>query len=127
MLGDSPAVAFATVTDLGRARAFYEGVLGLKVLSHDGFAVLVQAGAGTQVRISGAPAVVPQPFTVVGFNVQDIDFVVDGLMAHGVAFEHYPFFGAAQDDRGVWSAPGGSKVAWFRDPDGNLLSVQQMA
>ncbi len=127
MLGSSPAVAFVSTTDLGRARAFYEGVLGLKVLSHDGYAVLCEAGGGAQLRISNAPSVVPQPFTVAGFNVQDIDAVVDGLMAKGVAFEHFPFFGGMQDVRGVWSAPGGSKVAWFKDPEGNLLSVQQMA
>jgi catechol 2,3-dioxygenase-like lactoylglutathione lyase family enzyme len=126
MLGGSPAVAFATVTDLGRARAFYEGVLGLKVLRHDGFAVLLEAGDGTQVRISGAPALVPQPFTVCGFNVRDIDAVVDGLMDRGVAFERFAFFGPSQDDRGLWTAPSGDKVAWFKDPEGNLLSVQQM-
>jgi hypothetical protein len=101
-------------------------VLGLKVLTHDGFAVLVEAGQGTHVRISYAPTMAPQPFTVVGFNVEALDPIVDGLAERGVVFEHYPFFGASQDARGVWDAPGGARVAWFKDPDGNLLSVQQM-
>jgi catechol 2,3-dioxygenase-like lactoylglutathione lyase family enzyme len=124
VLGQSPAVAFATVMDLDRSRAFYEGVLGLKVLSQDIFAVLAEAG-GVKVRISKAPVVIPQPFTVVGFDVEDIGAVAAGLTAKGVVFERYPFFGDAQDASGVWSAPGGTKVAWFKDPDGNLLSVQQ--
>jgi catechol 2,3-dioxygenase-like lactoylglutathione lyase family enzyme len=110
--------------DLDRSRAFYEGVLGLKVLSQDIFAVLAEAG-GVKVRISKAPVVIPQPFTVVGFDVEDIGAVAAGLTAKGVVFERYPFFGDAQDASGVWSAPGGTKVAWFKDPDGNLLSVQQ--
>jgi catechol 2,3-dioxygenase-like lactoylglutathione lyase family enzyme len=125
MLADSKAVAFVTVTDLDRARAFYEGVLGLKVLSQDVFAVMAQAG-GVKLRISRAPVVVPAPYTVAGFDVEDIDAIVDGLASRGVVFERYPFFGDAQDARGVWSAPGGARVAWFKDPDGNLLSVQRM-
>jgi catechol 2,3-dioxygenase-like lactoylglutathione lyase family enzyme len=126
MLGSSKAVAFASVTDLDRARAFYEGVLGLQVLSQDVFALMCEAG-GVKVRLSKVPAVVPHPFTVLGFDVEDIDAVVEGLTARGVAFERYPFFGPAQDARGVWTAPGGALVAWFKDPDGNLLSVQKMA
>ena len=126
MLANSRAVAFATVVDLDRARAFYEGVLGLTILSQDVFAVMAEAG-GVTLRISKAPALIPQPFTVVGFDVEDIDAIVDGLTARGVVFERYPFFGPAQDARGVWTAPGGAKVAWFKDPDGNLLSVQRMS
>ena len=126
MLANSRAVAFVTVTDLDRARAFYEGVLGLKVASQDVFAVMAEAG-GVTLRISRAPAVLPAPYTVAGFDVEDIDTVVDGLAGRGVAFERYPFFGDQQDARGVWTAPGGARVAWFKDPDGNLLSVQHMA
>jgi len=126
MLGSSKAVAFASTTDLDRARAFYEGVLGLTVLSQDVYALMCEAG-GVHVRISKVPAVVPQAFTVLGFDVEDMDAVVGGLASRGVVFERYPFFGPAQDSRGVWTAPGGSLVAWFRDPDGNLLSVGKMA
>jgi catechol 2,3-dioxygenase-like lactoylglutathione lyase family enzyme len=126
MLANSKAVAFASAMDLDRARAFYEGVLGLKVIEQDVFAVLCEAG-GVKVRISKVPLVTPQAYTVLGFDVADIDAVVDGLSAKGVAFERYPFFGPAQDSRGVWTAPSATKVAWFKDPDGNLLSVQQGA
>jgi hypothetical protein len=87
---------------------------------------MCEAG-GVKVRLSKVPAVVPHPFTVLGFDVEDIDAVVEGLAARGVTFERYPFFGPAQDARGVWTAPGGALVAWFKDPDGNLLSVQKMA
>ena len=126
MLANSKAVAFASAMDLDRARAFYEGVLGLKVVEQDVFAVLCEAG-GVKVRISKVPLVTPQAYTVLGFDVADIDAVVDGLTAKGVVFERYPFFGPAQDARGVWTAPSATKVAWFKDPDGNLLSVQQGA
>ena len=126
MLGASKAVAFASTADLDRARSFYEGVLGLKVLSQDVFALMCEAG-GVQVRISKVPAVIPQAFTVLGFDVEDMDAVVEGLTARGVAFERYPFFGPAQDARGIWTAPGGALVAWFKDPDGNLLSVSKVA
>jgi predicted enzyme related to lactoylglutathione lyase len=126
MLGASKAVAFVNVPDLYRARAFYEGMLGLTVVSQDGFALLCEAG-GVRLRISMAPMATPQPFTVAGFDVEDIDAIVTGLAARGVVFEHFPFFGPAQDDRGIWTAPDGSRVAWFKDPDGNLLSVQTMA
>lgn len=126
MLANSPAVAFAPVLDLDRARAFYEGVLGLTVTLQDEYAVRAEAG-GVRLWITRIPAFVPQPFTVAGFNVEDIDAMVEGLAARGVGFERYPFFGDAQDARGVWTAPSGARVAWFKDPDGNLLSVQQMA
>jgi catechol 2,3-dioxygenase-like lactoylglutathione lyase family enzyme len=122
MLGSAKAVAFASVTDLDRARAFYEGVLGLKVLSQGAFALMCEAG-GVSVRITKVETLTPQSFTVVGFEVEDIGAMVQGLAARGVVFEHYPFFGSAQDAHGIWTAPSGSLVAWFQDPDGNLLSI----
>jgi predicted enzyme related to lactoylglutathione lyase len=125
MLADCKAVAFVNVSDLTRARAFYEGVLGLTVQEQDDYAVTAIAG-GVEVRIAKAPKVDPAPFTVLGFEVDDIAVKVDGLKARGVAFERYEFFGDAQDARGVWTAPGGAKVAWFKDPDGNLLSLAQI-
>ena len=122
MLSTSKAVAFVSVTDLDRARAFYEGLLGLKVLSQGPFALNCEAG-GVAVMITKVPAVTPQTFTVLGFEVEDIGAMVDGLAARGVVFEHYPYFAPDQDARGVWTAPSGTLVAWFKDPDGNLLSV----
>jgi catechol 2,3-dioxygenase-like lactoylglutathione lyase family enzyme len=122
MLSTSKAVAFASVTDLDRARAFYEGVLGLTVQSQGPFALTCEAG-GVSVMITKVEALTPQSFTVLGFEVEDMHAVVDGLAARGVAFERYPYFD--QDPRGVWTAPSGTLVAWFKDPDGNLLSVSK--
>ena len=126
MLADCEAVAFVAASDLTRARAFYEGVLGLPVEAQDEFAVMARAG-GVAVRIAWAPQVVLAPYTVAGFQVDDIVAKVDALTARGVVFERFDFFGDAQDARGVWTAPGGARVAWFKDPDGNLLSLAQMA
>jgi catechol 2,3-dioxygenase-like lactoylglutathione lyase family enzyme len=124
MLSDCPAVAFIGAADLTRARAFYEGVLGLSVVSQDDFAVVARAG-GVSLRITQPPQVVAAPYTVLGFSVRDVAAEVAALAARGVAFERYD--GMGQDAAGVWSAPGGGKVAWFKDPDGNLLSLSQAA
>ena len=125
MLADCKAVAFVNVLDLDRARAFYEGDLGLTVLMQDGFAVMAEAG-GVPVRIALAPERQAAPHTVLGFQVEDIAGKVQALKARGVTFERYAFLGEAQDGEGVWTAPSGAKVAWFKDPDGNLLSLAQM-
>lgn len=125
MLADSPAVACVGAMDLDRARAFYEGVLGLRILAQDGFAVTAEAG-GVRIRINQPPQVTPAPYTVLNFAVADIAAMVAGLAARGVQFERYAFMEDAQDETGVWTVPGGvGKVAWFRDPDGNLLSLSQ--
>ena len=126
MLAQSKAVAFLGAADLDRARAFYEGVLGLPILSQDELMVTAEAG-GVSIRITQPQAVDPQRYTVLGFDVQDIGAKVAGLTARGVIFEHYSFFGDAQDALGVWTAPGGRRVAWFKDPDGNLLSLAEAA
>jgi catechol 2,3-dioxygenase-like lactoylglutathione lyase family enzyme len=126
MLAQSKAVAFVGAADLDQARAFYEGVLGLPILSQDGLVVVAEAG-GVTIRITQPQAVDPQRYTVLGFDVQDIEGKVAGLVARGVAFERYSFFGDAQNDLGVWTAPGGMRVAWFKDPDGNLLSLSEAA
>jgi catechol 2,3-dioxygenase-like lactoylglutathione lyase family enzyme len=122
MLGNSPAMAFVGVSDLNAGRAFYEGVLGLRVLSQDDFAVVAQAG-GVTIRITQPPAVSAAPYTVLGFEVDDVSGMAAALAATGIAFERYSWFGDAQGPDGVWLAPSGHKVAWFKDPDGNLLSI----
>jgi catechol 2,3-dioxygenase-like lactoylglutathione lyase family enzyme len=127
LLADCPAVAFVGAADLAKARAFYEGVLGLTIVSQDGFAVVAQAG-GVTIRISQPPQVAAAPYTVLGFEVDDIAGKVAALTARGVAFERYAFMGETQDASGIWTVPGGGgKVAWFKDPDGNLLSLSQQA
>jgi catechol 2,3-dioxygenase-like lactoylglutathione lyase family enzyme len=122
MLGSNKIVAFVPTRDSVKARTFYEGTLGLKFIFEDNFALVLDAN-GTKVRVSKAPEFKPAPFTILGWEVQGIENVVTGLMKKGVRFEKFGFPG--QDDQGIWSAPSGAKVAWFKDPDGNVLSLSQ--
>jgi catechol 2,3-dioxygenase-like lactoylglutathione lyase family enzyme len=78
---------------------------------------------GTTVRLSKGAKFTPAAFTVLGWDVSDIKKMVAGLRSKGARFEHFP--GLEQDELGIWAAPGGTKVAWFKDPDGNILSVAQ--
>jgi predicted enzyme related to lactoylglutathione lyase len=122
MLADSPIVAFVPATDLDQARAFYEGTLGLAVETVDDFACVLRGGA-TMLRVTKVDALTPQPFTVLGWHVQDLDATVDELSRRGVTPTRYD--GMGQDDRGVWTSPGGARIVWFGDPDGNTLSLTQ--
>lgn len=122
MLTDAKLVAFVSTADARRARAFYEGVLGLRVVSEEGFAIVFDVG-GTTLRVTIAHEVVVGPYTVLGWQVADIAATVRSLRERGVAFERYEPF--TQDELGIWAAPGGGKVAWFKDPDGNILSLSQ--
>ena len=115
-------VAFVASTDLGRSRAFYVDLLGLEPVGLDEFALEVRSGS-VPVRITHVPDHVALPFTVLGWEVDDIACEVADLRAQGVATTRYPWF--EQDDDGVWIAPGGTRVAWFTDPDGNVLSFSQ--
>src|SRR6266850_1789989 len=123
MLGSNKIVGFAPTRDYDKARSFYEGALGLPCLHQDDFAITFKAGA-TTIRVSKVPDYTPAPFTILGWEVEDIKKEVQELTERGVAFEKYSFL--KQDDLGIWDAPGGAKVAWFKDPDGNILSVAQM-
>ena len=122
MLESSDVVAFAAAEDLDRARAFYEGTLGLAVVEQNDFACVLDAN-GTMLRVTAVPKVSRAGYTVLGWRVADIAATVRGLAAKGVAFLR--FDGMDQDDDGVWTTPGGDKVAWFADPDGNTLSLTQ--
>lgn len=123
MLASSHLVAFVPSRDLKRARGFFAGTLGLQLVSADDFALLFDAN-GTALRVTAVPKLTPHPFTVLGWKVDNIAATVTALQEHGVAFER--FNGLTQDALGIWSAPGGARVAWFKDPDGNTLSVTQM-
>lgn len=121
MLTSARVVAFVPSTDLVRSREFYEKALGLPIASADGFAVVVDSPAGA-IRITNVGAELrPQQFTVLGWRVMDVEAEVDALTAQGVEFIRFP--GMEQDDRGIWTAPGGARIAWFHDPDGNTLSL----
>jgi len=123
MLESAHAVAFVPATDLARARDFYEGTLGLEVQDVSGFACVFRAGGATP-RVTGVRELSPQPFTVFGWEVGAIAEAMAGLAARGVQFVR--FEGMDQDPAGVWTTPGGDQVAWFRDPDGNVLSLTQL-
>jgi catechol 2,3-dioxygenase-like lactoylglutathione lyase family enzyme len=122
MLSSEKLVAFVPTRDQKQARAFYEGVLGLNFISEDTFALVLDAN-GTKIRVTNAPEFKPAQFTILGWMVSDIEITVTELQTKGVVFEKFGLNG--QDERGIWSAPGGDKVAWFKDPDGNILSVSQ--
>jgi catechol 2,3-dioxygenase-like lactoylglutathione lyase family enzyme len=122
MLESSDLVAFAATTDLGRARAFYEQILGLPVVEHHDFARVLD-GNGTMLRVTAVPKVAQPGYTVLGWQVSDIAAAVRDLVARGVTFLRYD--GMNQDDDGIWTTPSGAEVAWFADPDGNTLSLTQ--
>lgn len=125
MLASTKLMAFAPTRDANRARQFYEGVLGLRVLSLDDFALALDAN-GITLRVTIVPAgFKPQQFTVLGWEVPDIAKIVSILKQKGVQFESYGL--PTQDSDGIWSAPGGTRVAWFKDPDGNILSLSQVS
>ena len=122
MLSNNSIIAFIPTTDAARARTFYEGLLGLRFVSDDNFALVMDAN-GTTVRIVRAGEFTPQPFTILGWEVEDIESIVPQLTIKGLDFTRYDFI--PQSPAGIWAAPDGSKVAWFKDPDGNTLSLSQ--
>jgi catechol 2,3-dioxygenase-like lactoylglutathione lyase family enzyme len=123
MLADADVIAFVATADLERARAFYEGVLGLPVIEDDGFALAFDAG-GTMLRVTGVRELRPAPYTVLGWAVPDAAAAVGDLAANGVSTLR--FDGFEQDELGIWIAPTSARVAWFKDPDGNTLSVTEL-
>jgi catechol 2,3-dioxygenase-like lactoylglutathione lyase family enzyme len=119
-------VAFILTADRTRAKPFYAGALGLPILSEDDFAVTFDLGARATIRLTDLPGHKAAEHTVLGWGVPDIRASVAELKAKGVTFRIYEGFG--QDADGVWSPPGGgAQVAWFTDPDGNVLSLTQFA
>ncbi len=122
MLGSTNIVAFVPTKDSEKARAFYEGLLGLRFVKDDGFAIVFDAN-GIMIRVAKMKEVTPAQYTILGWQVSEIENVVRGLQKKGVHFEIFGFF--KQDELGIWTAPTGDKVAWFKDPDGNILSVSQ--
>ena len=122
ILAKAKAGCFVSVTDRARAKMFYGETLGLALKHEDGFATVFDSN-GTTLRVSPAKDFKPQPFTVLGWEVPDIKVTVKGLTAAGIEFVRVP--GLSQDELGVWCPSPGVFVAWFKDPDGNMLSVAQ--
>lgn len=118
-------VCFVLTADRARSKPFYAQVLGLRLLGEDGHAVTFDLGNRTPLRLTDVPGHRGTGHTVFGWNVADLRSTVRDLAARGVKFSIYDGFG--QDADGIWSSPdGGAEVAWFADPDGNLLSLTQI-
>ncbi|MDB5060485.1 MAG: Glyoxalase/bleomycin resistance protein/dioxygenase [Mucilaginibacter sp.] len=122
MLTNAILKAFVPTVKPDEARVFYGNVLGFKPLSEDDYALEFDAG-GTLLRVIIVSELQPHAFTILGWNVEDIAATIRQLNAKGVYCEKYDFMN--QDHLGIWDSPGGSKVAWFKDPDGNVLSLTQ--
>ncbi len=122
MLSDQKLKAFIPTINPERAKAFYKDALGLKFIYQDNFGVEFDAN-GTSLRINVVRDLQPHPFTVLGWDVKDIGLYIEALVKKGIRFERYDFI--EQNELGVWTSPSGSKVAWFKDPDGNLLSLSE--
>lgn len=124
-LAKAQPCCFVMTADRTAALPFYVEVLGLSVLAEDDFAVTLDIGGGVPLRLTSHAGHQPSGHTVLGWNVPDIRKAVTRLRGKGVQFTIYDGFG--QDEDGVWSAPGGgAMVAWFPDPDGNVLSLTQL-
>lgn len=115
-------IAFVATTDLDRAAEFYGKTLGLTLVERNDFACVFDV-PGTMLRVTAVSEVASGGYTVLGWRVADIGAAVRALAAAGVTFTRHE--GMDQDDDGVWTTPGGDKVAWFTDPDGNVLSLTQ--
>ena len=124
ILGGSDVIAFAPTTDPEKARAFYEGVLGLRLVADQKPFALEFDANGTMLRVTTVQELKPQPFTILGWHIEDIEATVDSLVAAGVEFLRFPGMNDA-DPRGIWNSPSGARIAWFKDPDGNVLSVTE--
>ena len=122
MLATSDVIAFAPTTDLARARSFYEATLGLSVIDENAYAVVFDAH-GTMLRVTAVAEVARPGYTVLGWRVADMSEAVRGLASLGVVFVRYD--GIEQDAHGVWTTPNGDRIAWFTDPEGNVLSLTE--
>jgi catechol 2,3-dioxygenase-like lactoylglutathione lyase family enzyme len=116
-------IGFVTIVDVERAKSFYGETLGLRLLSEERPFALVFDANGIMIRLAMGKQLPHTPGTVLGWQVPEIKPVVDNLAAAGVQFERYGFL--EQDDSGIWISPTGARVAWFKDPDGNTLSVSE--
>ena len=122
-LAEQTILAFVATRDPDRAKKFYRDTLGLPLVSEDLPFALVFDVSGIMLRVTVVEKFDPAPFTVLGWRVPDITVAAKALQKAGVDFLRYP--GLPQDEIGIWASPNGAKVAWFKDPDGNTLSLSQ--
>ena len=117
-------VGFINTNDPERAKSFYGATLGFRLIGEDDFAIVYDAN-GTTLRVNKARSFTPAQGTVLGWEVDDIHAAIGDLTPRGVHFEQFNLPFMKQDELGVWTPPGGDQVAWFKDPDGNVLSISQ--
>jgi len=123
MLSTREVMTFVATKDPARARQFYEGTLGLHFVADEQYTLVFDLN-GVMLRVQKVADLSPAPYTSLGWKVEDIAGAVTELGRRSVVFERYE--GMPQDELGVWTAPGdGARVAWFKDPDGNLLSLTE--
>ena len=116
-------IGFVTIVDVARAKEFYRDMLGLRLVSEEPPYALVFDANGIMVRLGMGRERSPSPGTVLGWQVPDASAAVRDLEQSGIRFERYEQL--KQDAQGIWTAPTGTKVAWFKDPDGNILSISE--
>jgi catechol 2,3-dioxygenase-like lactoylglutathione lyase family enzyme len=124
MLDKSDLISFVATSNATKARKFYEETLGLTFVSGDQFALVFEAN-GTMLRVQNVDHVNPHAYTSLGWKVADIKKEVRTLSKRGVTFARYE--GINQDENGIWTAPSNAKIAWFTDPDGNVLSLTEFS
>jgi catechol 2,3-dioxygenase-like lactoylglutathione lyase family enzyme len=122
ILGSQKLVAFVATREPSRAKEFYRDTLGLPLVSEDEFALVFDA-TGTMLRVTRVQELAAAKYTVLGWHVHDIVQTAKDLQKAQVTLERYP--GMQQDELGIWNSPSGARVAWFKDPDGNTLSITQ--
>ena len=115
-------MAFVATRDPNRAKKFYRDALGLPLISEDEFALVFDA-LGTMLRVTRVQELAAAKYTVLGWHVRDIVQTAKDLQKANVTLQRYP--GMQQDEVGIWTSPSGARVAWFKDPDGNTLSITQ--
>ncbi len=118
-------MTFLAVSDRESARTYYRDVLKLQYVTEDPYALVFELGGGILLRISPMGKVTPAKFTVLGWQVKGIEEKVAELTTAGIEFQKYSFL--SQDANGIWASPEGAKIAWFLDPDGNVLSLAEMS
>lgn len=123
-LAEQPIIAFVPTLNPDRAKAFYRERLGLRLVSEELPFALVFDAHGTMLRVTIVQELSPAPYTVLGWRVPNITIAAKTLQMAGVEFKRYAWI--AQDELGIWKSPGGAKVAWFQDPDGNTLSISEL-
>jgi catechol 2,3-dioxygenase-like lactoylglutathione lyase family enzyme len=116
-------IGFATIVDIEKAKSFYRDTLGLTLLSEEPPFALVFDANGIMIRLGMGKERPKVSGTVLGWQVPEIESAVSELQGRGITFER--FDGLKQDNAGIWTSPTGAKVAWFRDPDGNILSLSE--